>query len=150
MINYKNYPPKMENDLKSQGYSVNIVGSRNAEISIIPGSPNKISVAFNFTMMLEKDEIKTEKTYYCPHTPEDNCECRKPKAKFLKDAEKDFGINLKKSFVVGDRKSDFELGRNAGCKTIHVLTGNGMNAKNDVKPDYIAKDLYNAVINILS
>lgn len=98
---------------------------------------------------LEKNKIKIEKTYYCPHTPEDNCGCRKPKTKFLKDAEKEFGIDLKESFVIGDRKSDFELGRNAGCKTIHVLTGNGLNSKNDVAPDYFAKDLVDAAEWIL-
>jgi len=93
---------------------------------------------------LKKHKIKIEKTYYCPHKPEDNCGCRKPKTRFLKDAEKEFGIELKKSFIIGDRKSDFEMGRNAGCKTIHVLTGNGIHAKNDVKPDYLAKDLLDA------
>ena len=93
---------------------------------------------------LKRHNIKIEKTYYCPHKPEDNCNCRKPKTKFLEDAEKEFDIDLKKSFVIGDRKSDFEMGKNAGCKTIHVLTGFGIKAKNDVKPDYFAKDLLDA------
>lgn len=98
---------------------------------------------------LKKHKIKIEKTYYCPHKPEDNCDCRKPKTKFLKEAEKEFNIDLKKSFVIGDRKSDFEMGRNAGCKTIHVLTGNGINDKNEVSPDYLAKDLLDAAKWIL-
>ena len=98
---------------------------------------------------LEKYKIKIEKTYCCPHKTVDNCDCRKPKMKFLKDAEKKFNVNLKKSFVIGDRKSDFEMGRNAGCNTIHVLTGNGINAKNDVNPDYFAKDLLDAAKWIL-
>lgn len=93
---------------------------------------------------LKKHNIKIEKTYFCPHKPEDNCDCRKPKTKFLEDAKKEFGIDLKKSFVIGDRKSDFEMGKSAGCKTIHVLTGNGSNAKNEVHPDYFAKDLLDA------
>mgnify|MGYP001597581546 FL=1 len=93
---------------------------------------------------LEKNRIKIEKTYYCPHKPENNCDCRKPKTKFLKEAEKQFNINLKKSFVIGDRKSDFEMGKNAGCKTIHILTGYGVNAKKEVSPDYFAKDLVDA------
>ena len=98
---------------------------------------------------LKKHNIKIEKTYHCPHKPEDSCECRKPKTKFLKDAEKEFGISLKKSFVIGDRKSDFEMGKNAGCKTIHVLTGYGINSKNEVNPDYFAKDLVDAAEWIL-
>ena len=98
---------------------------------------------------LKKHKIKIQKTYFCPHKPEDNCECRKPKIKFLKDAEKEFNINLKKSFVIGDRKSDFEMSKNAGCKTIHVLSGYGINAKNEVNPDYFAEDLLDAAKWIL-
>ena len=98
---------------------------------------------------LKNNKIKIEKTYYCPHKPEDNCQCRKPKTKFLEEAEKEFGINLKKSFVIGDRKSDFELGKSAGCSTIHVLTGYGSNSKNEVKPDYFARDLLDAAEWIL-
>ena len=98
---------------------------------------------------LKKHNIKIEKTYFCSHKPEDNCECRKPKTKFLREAERKYGINLKKSFVIGDRKSDFEMGKNAGCKTIHVLTGYGVNAKNEVKPDYFASDLLDAAKWIL-
>src|SRR3989338_5899806 len=61
---------------------------------------------------LKKNKIKIEKTYYCPHKPDDNCECRKPKTKLIKDAEKEFNIDLKKSFVVGDKKIDVEMGKN--------------------------------------
>lgn len=98
---------------------------------------------------LKKHKIKIEKTYYCPHKPEDNCECRKPKTKFLDDAKKEFKIDLKESFVIGDRKSDFEMGKNAGCRIIHVLTGNGANFNNEFKPDYIANDLVDAAEWIL-
>ncbi len=98
---------------------------------------------------LKKHNINIKKIYYCPHKPEDNCECRKPKIKFLKDAEKEFNIDLKNSFVIGDRKSDFEMGKNAGCKTINVLTGNGINDKDGINPDYFAKDLLDAAKWIL-
>ena len=94
--------------------------------------------------VLKKHNINIERTYYCPHKPEDNCNCRKPKTKFLDDAAKEFDVDLKSSFVIGDRKSDFEMGRSAGCKTIHVLTGRGANFRNEFKPDYVAKDLLDA------
>lgn len=99
---------------------------------------------------LKKHNVKIEKIYYCPHKPQDNCKCRKPKIKLLKDAEKEFKINLKSSFVIGDKKSDIELGNNAGCKTILVLTGDGINANaKDEISDYIAKDLLDAAKWIL-
>lgn len=91
---------------------------------------------------LKKYNIKIEKTYYCPHKPEDNCECRKPNTKFLKDAEKDFGIDLKKSFVIGDRKSDMKLGIN--CKTIFIANKNNNEVKNKIPADYFAEDLLDA------
>ena len=99
---------------------------------------------------LEKYKIKIEKTYCCPHKTEDNCDCRKPKMKFLKDAEKEFKIDLKKSYVIGDKKTDIELGENGGCKTILVLTGNGMETKNKIKADFVAEDLLEAAKWILN
>ena len=106
---------------------------------------------FNDRMINElgKHKIKIEKIYYCPHKPEDNCECRKPKAMFLEDAKKKFNIDMKKSFVIGDQKADIGLGKNGGCTTILVLTGNGIKTKNEIKSDFVAKDLLDAAKWIL-
>ena len=93
---------------------------------------------------LKKYSIKIEKTYVCPHKPDDNCECRKPKTKLLKNAEKEFKIDLEKSFFIGDKKIDVEMGHNAGCKSILVLTGNGMKERENSNADYVAKDLVEA------
>src|SRR3989338_5378429 len=93
---------------------------------------------------LKKHNIKIEKIYVCPHKPEDNCECRKPKAKLIKDAEKEFNIDLNKSFMIGDKKIDVEMGHKAGCKSILVLTGNGMKEKENSNADYVARDLIDA------
>jgi len=107
---------------------------------------------FNDYMLkeLNKEKIKIEKIYVCPHKPEDNCECRKPKTKLIKDAEKEFNIDLSKSFMVGDKKIDVEMGKNAGVKTILVLTGNGMKEKENSNADYVAKDLVDAAKWVLS
>jgi len=93
---------------------------------------------------LKKYEIKIKKTYVCPHKPEDKCECRRPSAKLIKDAAKEFDIDLKKSFMVGDMARDIEMGKNAGCRTILVLTGRGMKEKDGADADYVAKDLVDA------
>ena len=107
---------------------------------------------FNIHLLkeLKKCGIKIEKTYYCQHVPEDNCECRKPKTKLIKDAEKEFKINLKKSFAIGDRKKDIEMGKNAGCRTIFVLTGKGIEKKKNVKADFVARDLLEAAKWVIS
>jgi len=93
---------------------------------------------------LKKHNIKIEKTFVCPHKPEDNCQCRKPKTKLIKQAEKEFDINLKKSFMIGDKAIDVEMGHNAGCKSILVLTGNGMKERENSNADFVAKDLLEA------
>ena len=58
--------------------------------------------------------------YYCPHKPDDNCECRKPKPGLILKAAKDFNIDLANSWMVGDSDSDIEAGVEAGCKTKKV------------------------------
>lgn len=93
---------------------------------------------------LKRNGIKIKKTYVCPHAPEDNCKCRKPKAKMIEDATKEFGIDLSRSFMVGDKKIDVDTGKNAGCRSILVLTGSGMKEKENAKADYVAKDLLDA------
>ncbi len=81
--------------------------------------------------------------YVCPHHPEDNCECRKPKPKFLLDAAAEHGLDLSQCFMVGDRASDIQAGINAGVQTILVLTGVGHEtlAKGEVKPSHVAADI---------
>lgn len=84
--------------------------------------------------------------YYCPHHPDDGCPCRKPMPGMLYTAARDLDIDLTTSFVVGDKLSDLEAGREAGCKTVLVLTGHGRaeRARLDVspwQPDLIAGSL---------
>src|SRR5436189_25447 len=56
----------------------------------------------------------------CYHDDADNCRCRKPKPGMLEDAARDAGIDLSRSFMVGDRWRDVDAGRRAGCATIFV------------------------------
>lgn len=58
--------------------------------------------------------------YICPHKQNQNCDCRKPKPGMLVEAAAKYGINLNRSFMVGDRASDVHAGQEAGCKTIFI------------------------------
>jgi len=89
--------------------------------------------------------INVEKIYYCPHTRDDCCDCRKPNPSSILDAQKKFDINLDESYFVGDRNTDIECGDNAGVKT--VLVGN--TDTEPCNPDYREKDLLSAVTNII-
>lgn len=69
--------------------------------------------------------IRIVETYVCPHNHNDDCKCIKPKPYFLRKAEKDYSIDLRNSFVIGDHPHDLEFGENAGAKAVYVLTGHG-------------------------
>ncbi len=63
--------------------------------------------------------------YYCPHRPDEGCDCRKPGTALLKQAARDHHLNLKKCVFVGDTLKDLEAGKGVGCRTILVQTGQG-------------------------
>jgi D,D-heptose 1,7-bisphosphate phosphatase len=91
--------------------------------------------------------------FYCPHKPEDGCECQKPKIGLLLEAQKKYNLNLNECYVVGDTGSSDMLAANqARTKKVLVKTGWGEQSLNkhrgkwkDVDPDYIAEDLTDAV-----
>jgi D-glycero-D-manno-heptose 1,7-bisphosphate phosphatase len=107
---------------------------------------------------LAKAGAHIDRIYYCPHHPTEGqapyrieCECRKPKPGMLDTASVELDIDLTRSFVVGDRLADIQAGKNAGARTILVLTGYGRQALEELKnitnpqPDCIAEDLPAAV-----
>ncbi len=91
--------------------------------------------------LLKTEGTSIDKVYFCPHCPEDNCECRKPKPGMINQAKKEFDIDLKQSYVIGDRPEDIELGKRAGLQTILVLTGYGKEVVKLGKSNHKFKDL---------
>jgi D-glycero-D-manno-heptose 1,7-bisphosphate phosphatase len=80
--------------------------------------------------------------YMCPHKPDDNCSCRKPKPGLLLQAAKDLSLNLQRSWMIGDAWSDVKAGQAAGVKqTILVKTGRGRAQLSQVRPDKISNNL---------
>ena len=90
-----------------------------------------------------KDEIKLDDIFVCYHDDRDKCKCRKPKPGLLLDASKKWDINLKKSYMIGDRWRDIEAGKSVGCKTIFIdYDYKETKPKN---PDFTTDSLLNAV-----
>jgi D-glycero-D-manno-heptose 1,7-bisphosphate phosphatase len=79
------------------------------------------------------DDVRT-----CWHVDADGCDCRKPKPGLLLAAAREFGLDLSRSVMVGDRWRDVEAGRNAGCATILIGVGY---AERSAEPDHRALDL---------
>jgi histidinol-phosphate phosphatase family protein len=93
-----------------------------------------------------------DKAYICPHSEEQNCECRKPKPGMLFKAAKEFDLDLSRCAVIGDRWSDMLAAKKAGTKKVLVMTGAGKESLEkyrnnwlEAEPDYIAADLLEGV-----
>jgi histidinol phosphatase-like enzyme len=71
-------------------------------------------------------------TYVCPHQRSSGCKCIKPNAYFLEEAEREFGIDLRRSFVIGDHPHDVELATHVGATGIYVLSGHGMKHRDEL------------------
>jgi D-glycero-D-manno-heptose 1,7-bisphosphate phosphatase len=106
-------------------------------------------------LQLSPQGARIDALYYCPHTPAENCDCRKPKTGLLEKAAAEHSLDLRRSFVVGDRYIDVELAFNVGARGILVRTGSGegevaeQSATWPTQPDFVAQDLTDATEWIL-
>ncbi len=83
--------------------------------------------------------------FYCPHHPDNNCNCRKPNIGMIEKAVAKYNIELSSSFIIGDSDKDVQTGINAGIFPIQVLTGHGKDNISDsgiVLPDLYTASLY--------
>ncbi len=78
-----------------------------------------------FKQKLRANGVTLSGIYFCPHRPDDNCRCRKPKPYLVRKAARELHLDLKKSFVIGDQARDVELANRSGARGILVLTGAG-------------------------
>lgn len=120
-------------------------------------------MAVNDKMLFDLNVVGAfvDAVYYCPHHPDFggeeydiDCNCRKPKVGMVVKAQEEFEIDINESFVVGDHKGDIELGKNAGARTVHVLTGHGVAEGKKLEeagivPDCTSDNLLSAVQYIL-
>lgn len=71
---------------------------------------------------------RVDEVYYCPHTPEDNCACRKPLPGMLLRGRDRYALDVSRSYFVGDWVDDVLAARNAGVTPLLVRTGRGERA----------------------
>lgn len=115
-----------------------------------------------FQDMLAAAGAHLDAVYYCPHLPGGSvpgyarvCRCRKPEPGLLQRAAMEHGLDLERSFMIGDKLTDLLAGWRAGCRSILVLTGHGAREWAEIrswprKPDWVAEDLAGAVEIVLS
>jgi D-glycero-D-manno-heptose 1,7-bisphosphate phosphatase len=95
----------------------------------------------SFLEMLKAEQVQLDGLYFCPHTPENKCFCRKPRTGLIEKASKDLGFNLKESIVVGDKASDIEMGQRVGATSFLVRTGYGAHFEPSVAANFVVDDL---------
>lgn len=111
--------------------------------------------------MFRAHDAHIDAIYYCPHHPtagigvyKIDCNCRKPKPGLLEKAARELNLDLRQSFIVGDKPADLEAGEAVGCRTILVRTGYGLESEKalaggEFQPNHIADDLFEASRRIL-
>ncbi len=164
-VGYLNHPDRLSlipgalesiRMLRAWGYLVVVVTNQAgiAKGLIEPDMLPEIHRAF--AALLRQGGAEVDGIYFCPHHPEGcveqyarACSCRKPAPGMLLQAADDHDIDLTRSYVVGDKVSDVQLGHNAGAAAIMVLTGYGREHLNSYPagcrpPDFICSNLFEA------
>jgi D-glycero-D-manno-heptose 1,7-bisphosphate phosphatase len=150
ILNRKPYPPKHLHEielvdgvreglilLKQNGFLL-IVVTNQPDVS---RGTTKIEIVNTINNYIQQS-LGLDEIFCCPHDNSDNCSCRKPKPGMILEASAKWNIDLKKSFLIGDRWRDIEAGKNAGLKTI--LLDYGYNEESCF-PDYKCKSFHDAV-----
>ena len=93
---------------------------------------------------LARDGARLDAIYYCPHHPDEGCECRKPGVALLLKAAEELDIDFRLSCVVGDMPMDIDAGKALGCRTVLVTTGPQRGEGIVSPPGYTADSLLEA------
>lgn len=156
------YPRSIEalKIIKSKGYLIIIVTNQ-AGIAMGLMTKKKVEeVNSHIIRDISKEGINIDALYYCPYHPtkgknkyKKESNFRKPEPGMLIKASRDFKIDLNSSYMIGDKISDIEAGKKAGCKTVLVKTGFGEKSLEHLKfselnPEYVCDDLYDAIEKI--
>ena len=117
----------------------------------------EVLMSIHKTMAIKFDafDVKLDGVYYCPHHPDDNCNCRKPNTGLFENAIEEHDIDVNQSYMIGDKILDVCAGQKIGVKTILIPEAHArdefLSTKNEWKchPDYVADDFVDAVEWIL-
>ena len=153
----KNKPKSIRKPNEIKIFAKNITAikklSKLFKIIVISNQPDvarlniKKSTAKKINLILKK-KLQINKIYTCFHDNKDNCDCRKPKIGNIIKAKKKYNLNLKNSYFIGDRNSDMQAGKKAGCIN-YFIDRNYDEEKPDMKCCTYTKSLYSASVQIL-
>jgi D-glycero-D-manno-heptose 1,7-bisphosphate phosphatase len=105
-------------DLRKAGYRLVVVSNQSGIGRGLVTAEDARRVHERFVAELARHGVELDDVRYCPHAPGEGCNCRKPAPAMLLAAAADLGLDLAASFMIGDKASDVEAGRRAGCRTV--------------------------------
>ena len=111
--------------LRAAGIGVVILTNQSAIGRGLLDLPTLESIHLRLKRTLEKAGGEIAGIFFCPHHPDEGCECRKPNAGLIRQAEAALGCSLHGAPLVGDQLSDLQAARRAGCRPILVRSGRG-------------------------
>jgi len=140
--------------LSKAGFSVMIVSNQSG---LARGLFTKVDLAniHNYMQSLvEEAGGQIDAIFYCPHLPDDNCLCRKPRPGMLQQIEREFDLSLHDVFFIGDTLKDIEAALSMSCQPILVRSGKGAQTEANLSDNFkkqvsIYDDLSSAVTHIL-
>jgi histidinol-phosphate phosphatase family protein len=102
--------------LKENGFLVVIITNQSAINRGLTTIENIKEIHGILNDYLKEFETKVDGIFICPHRPDENCSCRKPKTELFVQAIKEFKIDPEKSWMIGDRETDIQAGQKIGCQ----------------------------------
>ncbi|WP_321504065.1 D-glycero-beta-D-manno-heptose 1,7-bisphosphate 7-phosphatase [uncultured Methanoregula sp.] len=163
-VHYLNDPDKFEmypgvgegiKQLKVKGYKIIVITNQSGIGRGYFTEQQLFRVHERMITEFQKFDVTLDGIYYCPHHPDDHCNCRKPNTGLFEKAVQEHNIDVKKSFMLGDKMLDIEAGKKIGVKTILIpephLKEVLLSQKNEWRhnPDFIANNFRSAVDWIL-
>jgi D-glycero-D-manno-heptose 1,7-bisphosphate phosphatase len=112
-------------EIRSLGFKIVIVTNQ----SVIGRgfATNEMMSKINQKLRAQLSEMgcQVDAIYYCPHRPDEGCNCRKPEPGLILKAGKELAIDIAASWMIGDKDIDVEAARRAGCRGIRIPTNVG-------------------------
>ena len=134
--------------------AISLLNNSGFTVVVITNQPGIAKGYFNEEMLAQihekmEDELarygaRVDAIYYCSHYPYDRYDCHESRLSLFRKAVDDLAIDLKSSYFIGNVLTDIEASKALGCKAILVATGANpvINPEPEMKPDYMARDLY--------
>ena len=155
VINGKPFAPTSLTDfrlLPNTSKNILLLKKYNFKVIVVTNQPDVAKGALSLNTLNKMNDLlyskaKIDLISVCIHSDADNCKCRKPKNGLILNAAKKYNIDLKKSYLIGDRKKDIDAGVASNCKTIFI----DRNYKEDkpINYDYKVSSLQKAIFYIL-